>query len=149
MRGTQAQEAQTEQEGGAVMDAKRFAAVVSALRESAEDSRTASETYRDSGAAGSKALADDFRAEWLAYRDAADALEKMRAALEAIRPDAHNEARAGPCRGCDPGNEGEETLEKNMAWIGPPPTGPESFDSAREDAWVKGQAALALAKERP
>lgn len=42
-----------------------------------------------------------------------------------------------------------EALEKNMAWIGSPPTGPESFDSAREDAWKAGLAALALAKECP
>lgn len=40
-----------------------------------------------------------------------------------------------------------EALKANMDWIGAPPTTPEAFDSAREDAWQKGLAALALAKE--
>jgi len=37
-----------------------------------------------------------------------------------------------------------EALRLHMQWIGPPPIDRESFDSLREDAWRKGQAALAL-----
>ena len=33
-----------------------------------------------------------------------------------------------------------------VSWIGPPPTDPHSYDSAREDAWEKARAALALVK---
>ena len=39
-----------------------------------------------------------------------------------------------------------EALDMQMKWIGPPPIGPQYFDSLREDAWKKGQAALADAR---
>ena len=36
-----------------------------------------------------------------------------------------------------------EALKLNMKWIGRPPIGPDSYDSLREEAWEKGQAAIA------
>ena len=39
-----------------------------------------------------------------------------------------------------------EALELHMRWIGPPPTGPQFYDSLREDAWKKGTAAIAKAR---
>jgi hypothetical protein len=36
-----------------------------------------------------------------------------------------------------------EALQMHMDWIGAPPTGRESFDSLREDAWKLGRVALA------
>lgn len=36
-----------------------------------------------------------------------------------------------------------EALDMHMDWVGAPPTGRESFDSLREDAWTRGTKALA------
>ena len=35
-----------------------------------------------------------------------------------------------------------EALEKNMAWVGRPPTDKYSFDNLREEAWALGKKAL-------